>query len=256
MLWSPFRSGTVYFKQGLSPPSSGSASRVEVPVSSLEGGRVRSGRRLPFQPLTEPREVVACAGNILRDLTISEGGTMPASRELEIAVGRYFRDRGRRQEKVDVFAYITLQKPSAENEGEIDPWDTQKGETTKSARGWRGMGAKVGLLSLDPQGEYDPDRDGGEFKRGLEKRLFGGKDDVVDARGVEEQREKRRHPEAVVEVGDWVRFYIVEGQRAGEAGDDVGGGKVVFGCVSREGEIVGHGEESWETTNTTRRPFG
>ncbi|KAF8475858.1 hypothetical protein BDZ91DRAFT_196360 [Kalaharituber pfeilii] len=102
--------------------------RVEVPVMSLEGGRARSGRRLPLLPLTEPREVIACAGNILRGLKISEGGTTPASRELEVAVGRYFRDRGRRQEKVDVFAYITPQKPSGENGGEVDPWDTQKGK--------------------------------------------------------------------------------------------------------------------------------
>ncbi|KAF8451780.1 hypothetical protein BGX38DRAFT_1269091 [Terfezia claveryi] len=184
--------------------------RIVIPPLSKAEGDYKYTSRLPLIPLTAPRQILHCAGNILRELSLPEDPNtgIPASRELESAVDRYLMENpqvpaGR---KLDIFALITppgCEYPQRDRTGGFDPWDSQSGQKLRRViSGGGGWGKKMGLLSIDPQGltyalsddeyarlHYDDDTvagDDGEekrFKREFERRFFGAKDDIEDVRG-------------------------------------------------------------------------
>ncbi|RPB28717.1 hypothetical protein L211DRAFT_404914 [Terfezia boudieri ATCC MYA-4762] len=184
--------------------------RIVIPPLSKAEGDYKYTSRLPLIPLTAPRQVLHCAGNILRELSLPEDPNtgIPASRELESAVDRFLTENpqvlaGR---KLDIFALITppgCEYPQRDRNGGIDPWDLQSGQKLRRVLGGGGgWGKKMGLLSIDPQGltyalsddeyarlHYDDDTVSGDdveekrFKREFERRFFGAKDDIEDVRG-------------------------------------------------------------------------
>jgi len=187
--------------------------RIEIPPPRAPGG-YKYTSRLPLIPLTAPRQVLHCAGNILRELSSPEDPNtgIPASRELESAVDSYLKEnpQARPGRKLDIFALITppgRKHPQWGRYEGIDPWDLQSGQKLRRVlSGGGGWGKKMGLLSIDPQGltyalsdeeyvrlHYDDDDDGdavagdggeeGAFKREFEQRFFGAKDDIQDVRG-------------------------------------------------------------------------
>lgn len=186
--------------------------RIEIPPPSTAEGKGKKGdykytSRLPLIPLTSPRKVLHCAGNILRELSSPEDPNtgVPASRELESAVDRYLTENPQAPgRKLDIFALITVPDRQPPENGNIDPWNLQSGQKLRRVlSGGGGWGKKMGLLSIDPQGlayalsdedyarlHYDDDavaEDGGAegvFKREFEQRFFGAKDDIRDVRGL------------------------------------------------------------------------
>ena len=193
---------------------------------------------IPLLPLTDPRQVHACAGNILRQLRHPRDPPLPASRELEDAVGAYLA-QNTGQGKVEIFAHITPYEPTST----IIPWNiytpASGGTLRRVLSGGGGWGKKAGLLSLDPQGgtyalndeqyeklHYDDDEvreggvagddggdsdDGGEFKQRFEETFFGSRDDIRDVRGPDHPNSNPPRPSnTIIQSGDWIQFYIVE----------------------------------------------
>jgi hypothetical protein len=142
---------------------------------------------IPLIPLTVPRVVEGCMGNIVRRLVGPEGESMQASAELENVVPRFFRSRGQPAQATAAWALVIPQElkdtinarteellsglpiGTAAVEGtkeepwerlwRSDPpvWNTLVSKTlAEGARlhrvlsGGGGWGKKAGLLSLDP----------------------------------------------------------------------------------------------------------
>ncbi|KAI5787709.1 hypothetical protein DFH27DRAFT_528141 [Peziza echinospora] len=276
--------------------------RVTIPAEAgAAASQAHFTSKLPLVPLTPPRQVMACAGNILRAVegeSATEGkGGVPASRELEKAVDSYFSRGERSPGKVDIFACITPTEPPAgitpgrRDREHPNPWalslpSTLNPSPTTNLRrvlsGGGGWGNKVGLLSLDPQGwsyalnngDYDmlhysddltgdegggssgdESADGGEFKRAFENAFFGKNDDISDVREAEpENGNTVRGKGAVVQVGDYVQFFIVEHKTPAipaELHDGEKAKSFSFGCVGKEGELIGHGWDAADITPVT-----
>ena len=209
--------------------------RIEIPpppekVVREGGGGYQYTFRLPLTPLTPPRKVLHCAGNILRELSSLEDPTVgtPASRELESAVDRYLKENpqvspGR---KLDIFALITPPGCQAPGNGEVNPWNLQSRQKLRRVlSGGGGWGKKMGLLSIDPQGlayalsdeeyarlHYADDgvaEEGGEeerFKREFERRFFGAQDDI---RGpVAEKGDEENDLHTVLSISSTIQFLL------------------------------------------------
>ncbi|KAF2834227.1 hypothetical protein M501DRAFT_1020950 [Patellaria atrata CBS 101060] len=128
-------------------------------------------------PLTAPRVIRTGMGNIVRTLAENDSHAqpMPASKELEEAVARFFRDRRLQPQQLSVWALIvpsviqsqvSLRGPQNVN-GKISPGPTEEDPDAycwyllrQGARlhrvlgGGGGWGKKAGLLSLDPSSSY------------------------------------------------------------------------------------------------------
>jgi hypothetical protein len=142
---------------------------------------------IPLIPLTMPRMVQGCMGNIIRRVVGPEGKAIQASSELESVVPRFFRSRGQPAQATVAWALVIPRELGAviaartdellsalppDNQGTAskqedtwerlwrsDPplWNTLVSQAlTEGARlhrvlsGGGGWGKKAGLLSLDP----------------------------------------------------------------------------------------------------------
>ncbi|KAJ9632292.1 hypothetical protein H2203_000696 [Taxawa tesnikishii (nom. ined.)] len=152
----------------------------------------------PIVPLTAARPVAASMGNILRRLAVStdlESGdtSVPASQELEAAVQSYFKARQIPPQTVSVWALI-IPKKQMQDITEAD--NSEPGRTAGSwvefssnllnmgiddlEQAWKGkplvglngslspirrwwLGQKAGLLSLDPDIDYNTNKDTNAF---------------------------------------------------------------------------------------------
>jgi hypothetical protein len=149
--------------------------------------KLESTLSVPLLPLTMPRAVEGCMGNIIRRVTGSDGKSVQASAELESVVPRFFRSRGQPaqattawalvipaelKEKINTRTNELLSGLAAESEdAQNNPnnvwerlwrsnpplWSTLVSEAlAEGARlhrvlsGGGGWGQKAGLLSLDP----------------------------------------------------------------------------------------------------------
>lgn len=134
---------------------------------------------VPLLPLTLPRRITAALGNIIRQLegkitacgadsgAIDGDGPIPASRELEAAVERYFTIRNEPQRRVALWALVTRDANRAMRHGAVLPESALVATTPPPAAypcpdvahgdylcrvvsGGGGWGKKAGLLALDP----------------------------------------------------------------------------------------------------------
>lgn len=142
--------------------------------------------RIPLIPLTWPRHVEGCMGNIVRRIAGSEGKAVNASAELEDVVPRFFKSRGEPAQSTTAWALVipdNLKETvvadttkllegsinrAIQKSGRNQPWEELWGsnppkENTLVSRavasgarlhrvlsGGGGWGKKAGLLSLDP----------------------------------------------------------------------------------------------------------
>ncbi|KAF1939721.1 hypothetical protein EJ02DRAFT_252521 [Clathrospora elynae] len=150
-------------------------------------GHIISTLSIPLLPLTVPRRVEECMGNIIRRIVASDGEIVTASSELENVVPRFFRSRGQPAQATTAWALVIpakLKKTISEKTDQLlttlptegkdsktnreeswerlwrsDPpvWNTLVSKAlAKGARlhrvlsGGGGWGKKAGLLSLDP----------------------------------------------------------------------------------------------------------
>ncbi|KAI9830125.1 MAG: hypothetical protein M1819_005802 [Sarea resinae] len=178
---------------------------------------------LPLFGLTEPRQIVAGIGNIVRRLRLGEGNlqSVPASQELEKAFSTYFHCRDIAPQSMTVWALVIPQtvvdvspessfnygdslKKAAKNDwvpvppvwnGFISDFLERGAHLHRVLSGGGGWGQKQGLLSLDPDSSYKPSQ---------EPRLsFDSGASVED-----EQREALGE---VAKPGDYVQFFISPG---------------------------------------------
>jgi hypothetical protein len=156
-------------------------------VNSTQSEHASSVLNVPLIPLTVPRVVEGCMGNIIRRIVDSEGKGMQASAELENVVPRFFRSRGQPAQATVAWALVIPQELKDRMNGRTEellsrlPTETEGGEVKKDevwevlwrsdppvwntlvskalAEGARlhrvlsgggGWGKKAGLLSLDP----------------------------------------------------------------------------------------------------------
>jgi hypothetical protein len=147
--------------------------------------RVVCALSIPLIPLTVPRVVEGCMGNIIRRVVDPDGKSMQASAELENVVPRFFRSRGQPAQATVAWALIIPQELqetiNARTEELLSGLPTET-ETEKNDESWErlwrsdppmwntlvskalaegarlhrvlsgggGWGKKAGLLSLDP----------------------------------------------------------------------------------------------------------
>ncbi|KAE8840591.1 hypothetical protein PTNB85_03990 [Pyrenophora teres f. teres] len=146
-----------------------------------------TGFSIPLIPLTTPRVVKGCMGNIIREVVDPDGQTVQASSELESVVPRFFRSRGQPAQATVAWALVLPEHLKATNYHKTHhllaavPTDDDAGYTKQEEiweRLWRsdppvwnnlvvealangarlhrvlsgggGWGKKAGLLSLDP----------------------------------------------------------------------------------------------------------
>jgi hypothetical protein len=156
-------------------------------VNGESSKRVVSALNIPLIPLTVPRVVEGCMGNIVRRVVDPEGNSMQASAELENVVPRFFKSRGQPAQSTVAWALVVPQElketidarteellsglPTETEAVDLkkdepwehlwrsDPpvWNTLVSKAlSKGARlhrvlsGGGGWGKKAGLLSLDP----------------------------------------------------------------------------------------------------------
>ncbi|KAG9194246.1 hypothetical protein G6011_04281 [Alternaria panax] len=142
---------------------------------------------VPLLPLTMPRIVQGCMGNIIRGVIGPEGETMQASSELENVVPRFFRSRGQPAQATVAWALVIPEELRAvlaartdellsslptDNDGtaseQADTWERlwrsrpplwntlvskaimEGARLHRVLSGGGGWGKKAGLLSLDP----------------------------------------------------------------------------------------------------------
>ena len=67
---------------------------------------VESALSIPLLPVTEPRHVAGCMGNIVRRLVDAEGKSVTASSELEDVVPRFFRSRSQPPQATTAWALV------------------------------------------------------------------------------------------------------------------------------------------------------
>ncbi|EFE43901.1 conserved hypothetical protein [Trichophyton verrucosum HKI 0517] len=118
----------------------------------------------PLHPVTEPRIVAECMGNILK--TVSNESSLkndvPASAELEKAIPQYIQDHKLESQRLAVWAMVTPKSIARTHIG--SPSGSSIDISASLKRGSRlyrvmsgggGWGKKKGLLSLDPEYSYD-----------------------------------------------------------------------------------------------------
>ncbi|KAA8907571.1 hypothetical protein FN846DRAFT_1021255 [Sphaerosporella brunnea] len=186
---------------------------VKIPEEVLQEREGYSGRiysKLPLKPLTKPRKIAEGLGNILKTVHRPEGAddahVEGASLELESAVDKYLEGLPKganTPERVDVFARLTSQEPSPDVKELLLYPGARLHRVLSGGGGW---GKKAGLLSLDPQGERDVARFEQEFGA-----RFDGTDETHDG---------------IVQVGQWVQFFIAENGEPAEHG-------LQFGAVGK-----------------------
>lgn len=173
-----------------------SVSRHGIHIADLDGSPddLVSAFSIPLIPLTVPRLVEGCMGNIIRRLTGPGGETITASSELEDVVPRFFKSRGEPAQSTTAWALVvpranvdaaaartsqlldklgdaTTDEDALDKRWEqlwrCDPpaWNTlvsqQLAEGARLHRvlsGGGGWGMKVGLISLDPVPLNEADR--------------------------------------------------------------------------------------------------
>jgi hypothetical protein len=160
---------------------------IEMSVPGTGSGQTLSALAIPLLPLTYPRGVEGCMGNIIRRVTGPDGASVTASSELEKVVPEFFKARGEPAQPTTVWALVVpaaerkntrmrtsrhLRKRVANKEKKQAPevlmWERlwQSERTTSNAlvskalaeggrlhrvlSGGGGWGKKAGLLSLDP----------------------------------------------------------------------------------------------------------
>ncbi|KAL6166688.1 hypothetical protein ACJQWK_08030 [Exserohilum turcicum] len=152
-----------------------------------------SALNIPLFPLTLPRVVEGCMGNIIRRVLDADGNSVQASSELEDAVPRFFAARGRPSQATVAWALVIPSSlkdkvisrteelfsnlPTKDDATPTEPehawerlwcsrppaWNTLVSQAiSEGARlhrvlsGGGGWGKKAGLLSLDPVPVYGP----------------------------------------------------------------------------------------------------
>lgn len=243
----------------------------KIDIPSEAGLQVNFGARLPLFPLTKPRKVFSCVGNILREVEAENGKTgYPASRELEQAVGAYLSSQPDhvRKQKLHIFAYITPDISPLPPQGlgtiGVDPWELHEGaKLRRVVSGGGGWGKKMGLLSLDPQGwtyalnddeygrlHYDDDlvresseKEEEEFMREFEEKYFGVAvaRDIVNGENAHDPAKSgsssKGHRSAIVLPGDYIQFLVVSTDKASFApgvDSSLEQQHLHFGCVNPE----------------------
>ena len=153
----------------------------------------------PVEPITAPRIVDAAMGNIIRSIQMSDRpeDSVPASTELEKAVASVYQTSKLSREIFGVWALVTPREyrdaqthfRATGIQGLIDSGS----RLHKVLSGGGGWGNKQGLLALDPDSEYNKDKE-------APRRLFGDGDDV--------EAEKLEALGQVVRPGDVVSFWV------------------------------------------------
>ncbi|GBF67062.1 hypothetical protein TMEN_9785 [Trichophyton mentagrophytes] len=118
----------------------------------------------PLHPVTEPRMVAECMGNILKTVSNEPSlkNDVPASAELEKAIPQYIQDHKLESQRLAVWAMVTPKSIARTHIG--SPSGSSIDISASLKRGSRlyrvmsgggGWGKKKGLLSLDPEYSYD-----------------------------------------------------------------------------------------------------
>ncbi|KAH7385997.1 hypothetical protein BKA66DRAFT_67022 [Pyrenochaeta sp. MPI-SDFR-AT-0127] len=206
--------------------------------------RTVSALSIPLVPLTVPRRVEGCMGNIIRRVTGPEGNALTASSELEEVVPRFFKSRGESAQATTAWALVipgpmsetmslrtkkllaTLQTNSEVNHEGNDLWErlwqddppawntlvpTALAEGARLHRvlsGGGGWGKKAGLLSLDPvpTSDHAHQQSPGEIPSMLE-----------------DPQDFASTLTPVVQDGDFVQFFVSPGLGAGAGGSEPNG---------------------------------
>jgi hypothetical protein len=130
----------------------------------------------PLLPLTQPREIRAAMGNVVRRVITDASEDMPASQELEAAVNSYFIERDLPASSVAVWALITNDRERQSQKHQdwsdylpktwrVDPpvWGPSRSilamlqvgaRLHRVVSGGGGWGNKAGLISLDPDSDF------------------------------------------------------------------------------------------------------
>lgn len=156
-----------------------------------------------LKQITSPRTIVAAFGNVVRRVAAPERNSeaVPASKELETAIQAYVENIGElTPQKPEVWALIT---PKGVNPGHSTDRDRQSGisdlQIQKGCRlhkvlsGGGGWGARQGLISLDPDSDYDTKAEQAQYDF---DRDLGG------------DGEKLRDLQSIVKPGDVIVFYV------------------------------------------------
>ena len=203
-----------------------------VPIRPPADRMILASVSLPLVPLTLARPVAACMGNIIRLLRLDNGvdensaETILASQELEKAVSAYLAARNMPPQTVTVWAFVTPGPTSDTSRGifakkyfqysrltppetfwkdgasawlghSVDDLEARLRNGAKFCRimsGGGGWGKKAGLLSLDPDTNYDSTTT-------LEEPSF------FDSLGLDSEHSSPLNE--VARVGDYVQFFIV-----------------------------------------------
>ena len=242
--------------------------KVDIPCEA--GLQVDFGARLPLYPLTKPRKVLSCVGNILREVQAENGETgEPASRELEQAVNAYLSSQPDhlRKQKLYIFAYITPRTSPPPSQdlvvAGINPWELHGGaKLRRVVSGGGGWGKKMGLLSLDPQGwtyalkdnEYDrlhydddlvresDEKEEEEFMREFEEKYFGfsvAREGIINGgnlhNSAQSDNPSKANRNAIVLPGDYIQFLLVDMDKSSsDVRSSLERQYLHFGCVSPE----------------------
>lgn len=186
---------------------------------------------IPLLPLTLPRRVEGCMGNIIRRLTDSDGKDVTASAELEDVVPRFFKSRREPAQSTTAWALVMpnsmkasidaetkklLEETPGESEQENGPdrrwedlWASDPPHfnslvSTAIADGARlhrvlsgggGWGKKAGLLSLDPVPVTD-------F-------AYGEQEQSETDASYDDPQDFASSLTSVVLDGDWIQFFIL-----------------------------------------------
>ena len=183
-------------------------------------GSVHGTGRFPLYPVSRSRKVISCMGNILRQLSADEDGTiMPASFELESELPRYISAHDIDDQRVSVWALLETRgggaatpEPSNANESDNNVRISESlrsgGKLLRVMSGGGGWGKKQGLLSLDPETDFlssDHDADSHPLLE-LNDLVCGG----IDKHPSFESDDDDQLPSLsnLVEPGDYVQFFV------------------------------------------------
>ena len=154
---------------------------------------------IKLKQITPPQVVSAALGNIVRKITKGENldEEIPASKQLEKAVGRLLRDDSYPNQQKSIWALVTPRECRTDRPAVITQRLQDKIERGSRLHrvlsGGGGWGAKEGLLALDPAIQYANDQD--ETQQG-----FGDGEDM-DA-------ERPQSLRNIVKPGDVITFYV------------------------------------------------
>ncbi|MCJ1464420.1 hypothetical protein MMC07_003033 [Pseudocyphellaria aurata] len=206
---------TLYAERWVSTESTNDLSRVRrnsLPQQTLHIYREAQIKLdMMLNPIVPPRIIAAAMGNIIRQFYTSSDSnpqvTVPASKELEVAVSRYIELSQDHTQKTDIWALVTPREYIKSG-----PWEWNNPQKLfengsrlhKVLSGGGGWGIKEGLLALDPDCDYNyPEHD---------TEMDFGVDSTKDFEGAQSCRN-------IVRPGDQVAFLaptpLVEPRRSG-----------------------------------------